>query len=282
MCTEHVAKFVRERIQREGRPTVSRRNFLRLGGVATAATVLASQFAASPVRAQDGMQQVIDLSHIFNVNPPTYVPGVVPTREDFVTVANDGFFIQNWTFSEHTGTHIDIPAHFIGDGETVDHYPANLYVSPAVVIDIAAKAEENPDSELTIDDITAWESANGEIPQHALVCMYSGWDTRWDSVEDFRNADDDGVMHFPGFNGEAAAFLMEERDIHGIAVDTLSLDNGPSATFDTHFTVLGAGKYGLENIANLGEIKDSQATIVIGVPRWEGGSGGPCRVLALV
>lgn len=280
MCNEHIAKVVRERIQQEGRPSVSRRNFLRLGGMAAAAAV-ASRFTASPALAQDGMQEVLDLSHVFSVNPPTYVPGEVPSRSDFVTVENDGFYIQNWTFGEHTGTHIDVPAHFIGGADTVDMYPVQGYVSPAVVIDIAARAEDNSDTMLTVEDLMAWESDNGEIPPGALVCMYSGWDTRWNDVEAFRNADNDGVMHFPGFSGDAAAFLVEERDIHGIAVDTLSLDNGPSATFDTHYAILGADKYGLENVANLGQLLGRQAQVVVGVPRWEAGSGGPCRVLAL-
>jgi kynurenine formamidase len=269
---------VRERIQQAGIPTLSRRNFLRVGGLATAATV-ASQFTA-PVRGQE-MQEVIDLSHVFKLDPPTYVPSDVPSRSTMVTVENDGFYIQQWTFGEHTGTHVDIPAHFVADGETVDNYPASLLVSPAIVIDIAARAEDDPDTQLTVDDLLAWESANGEIPPGALVCMYSGWETRWNDVAAFRNADADGVMHFPGFNGEAAAFLVEERDIHGIAVDTLSLDDGASTTFDTHVTLLSAGKYGLENVANLAQLMGRQAQVIVGVPRWEAGSGGPCRVLAL-
>jgi kynurenine formamidase len=113
--------------------------------------------------------------------------------------------------------------------------------------------------------------------------MYSGWESRWEDVEAFRNADADGVMHFPGFSPEAAAFLLEERDIHGIGVDTLSLDPGPSTTFDVHLSVLGAGKYGIEGVANLTSIMDTPgARVVVGVPRWEEGSGGPCRLLALV
>ena len=280
MCDAHVAKVVRERIQREGLPGVSRRNFLRLGGLVTAAAAV-SRFAVAPTRAQDAAQEVIDLSHVFRINPPTYVPTDVPSKTTLVTVENDGFYIQQWTFGEHTGTHVDIPAHFIPDGETVDVYSPQLLVSPAVVIDIAARAEENPDTELTVEDIMAWESANGEIPVGALVCMYSGWDTRYDSVEEFRNADDAGVMHFPGFHPDAATFLVEERDIHGIAVDTLSLDNGPSATFSTHVTILGAGKYGVEGVANLAQLIDRQATVIVGVPRWEDGSGGPARILAL-
>lgn len=282
MCSPHVARVIRERIQREGRPAVaSRRNFLKLGSAALGAVALGGLMPNRVARAQS-MGQVIDMSHIFGTVVATYVPDTGPSRSSVVTVENDGFYIQQWTFEEHTGTHMDIPAHFIAGAETVDNYDPQVYFSPAVVIDIAARAEENPDTELTVDDLMAWESANGEIPAGALVCMYSGWESRWNDVAAFRNADDDGVMHFPGFRGDAAAFLVEERDIHGIAVDTLSLDNGPSATFDTHYTILGAGKYGIENVANMAMLQGQNAMVFVGIPRWEAGSGGPCRVLALI
>jgi kynurenine formamidase len=228
------------------------------------------------------MGSVMDLSHVFSPDVPTYSGTPGASRVDQVTVEANGFYIQEWTFAEHTGTHMDIPAHFIADGETVDNYPVELFVSPAVVIDISAKAADNPDATLDVADIEAWEAENGELPAGALVCMYSGWESRWASSDEFRNADADGVMHFPGFSGEAAEFLVTERDIHGIAVDTLSLDPGPSATFDVHYTILGAGKYGVENVANLSQLMGMSANVVIGVPRWEEGSGGPCRVLAMV
>lgn len=281
MCSPEVAKVVSERIKHEGRPVFSRRNFLKMGGLTAAGVAVAGLAPVRRIQAQD-MAEVVDMTHIFSVEVATYVPGVVPSRSDRVTVANDGFYIQDWNFSEHTGTHIDIPAHFIADGVTVDEYPANLLVSPAIVIDIAARAEADPDALVTVDDLTAWEAENGEIPAGALVCMYSGWESRWGDIAAFRNADADGVMHFPGFSGDAAKWLVEERDIHGIAVDTLSLDNGPSTTFDVHYTILGAGKYGIENVANLASIKGKAATVVAGVIRWEKGSGGPLRVLGMV
>jgi kynurenine formamidase len=219
---------------------------------------------------------------VFSTSVPTYILSDTATREDTVTVANDGFYIQRWSFGEHTGTHVDIPAHFVADGETSDNYPADLLVSPAVVIDIAARAEEDPNTMVTVEDIQAWESANGEIPPGALVAMYSGWDTKWNDIAAFRGDPGDGSLNFPGFSGDAAAFLVEERDIHGIAVDTLSLDPGPSATFDVHLTILSAGKYGVEGVANLAQLRDANATVVVGVNRWEEGSGGPARVLALL
>ena len=282
MCSPQVERIVRERLRSEGRPTLSRRNLLKLGGLSAAGLAAASFAPARLARAQ-AAQTVVDLTHVFATTVPTYLPGEEPQRETFVTVENDGFYIQRWNYTEHAGTHVDAPGHFHTDGELIDNYPVELLVSPAVVIDISAKAAEDPDASLDTADIEAWESANGEIPAGALVFMYSGWDAMWDDVAAFRNADADGVMHFPGFSPDAAAFLLEERDIHGIGVDTLSLDPGNSSTFDVHVNVLGAGKYGIEGVANLLSIKDTpNATVIVGVPRWEEGSGGPCRLLALV
>lgn len=281
MCSPEIARVVNERITKEGRPQFSRRNFLRLGGMAAAGLAVVSSVPARVARAQ-AMGQIVDLSHVFGTNVPTYVPTDTATRETTVTVKDNGFYIQRWSFGEHTGTHADIPAHFIEGGETVDNYGVELLVSPAVVIDISAKAAEDANAMLTADDIAAWESANGEIPAGALVCMYSGWESKWDDVAAFRGDPGDGSLNFPGFGPDAAQFLLEERDIHGIAVDTLSLDPGNSATFDVHVAVLGAGKYGVEGVANLAQLIGKQASVVVGVPRWEQGSGGPARVLAMV
>ncbi|NWF70810.1 MAG: cyclase family protein [Chloroflexi bacterium] len=281
MCSPLVEKVVRERIHQQGLPHVSRRNFLKLGGLTAGGLAVASLFPQRQARAQDmAMPAVVDLSHVFGTNIPTYTPGEAPTREDFVTVEANGFFIQRWSLYEHAGTHVDFPAHFIADGETVDNYPVENLLSPAVVIDISERAASDPDAMLTADDIQAWESANGDIPPGAVVCMYSAWEARWNSVDDFRNPDGDGVMHFPGFAPDAAAYLIEQRDIHGIAVDTLSLDPGNSTTFDVHYAILGAGKFGIENIANLAAIKDMPALVFVGIPRWEGSGGGPSRIVA--
>ncbi len=282
MCSPKIMAAVKERLTKEGLPSMSRRNFLKLsGGLAAGATVVAA--TPAPLFAHSSLGgEVVDLSHVFGEDAPhIFGADYAPTREK-IEFLSEVIHWQQWGFNEHTGTHVDIPSHFILDGgENVDTYDANLLVSQAVVIDIAARAEMDADAVVTVEDLRAWESANGEIPPHALVCMHSGWEAKFDDPAAFGNWDENGTPHFPGFGGDAAAFLVEERDIHGIAVDTMSQDPGNSATFPVHYTILGAGKYGIENVRNLMAIKDRAATVVLGVPRWKEGSGGPCRVLAL-
>lgn len=287
MCSPKIMQMVNEKVRKEAQSGgYSRRNFLKFGAAAAAGAaglmVPQATVQASSLFRQDMMGEIIDLSHVFGPSVPVYTLGEEPAKETAVTVENDGFYIQKWTFFEHAGTHMDAPAHFAAGGETVDNLEPSQFIAPAVVIDISEKAAEDNDTMVTVEDLEAWEAENGEIPVGALVCMYSGWEARWDDAEAFRNADEDGVQHYPGFGGEASAFLLEERDIAGIGVDTLSLDIGASSTFDVHLSILPAGKYGIENLANLEQLIGKSATVMVGIPRYETGSGGPCRVLAMV
>jgi len=275
MCNHIVAETVRERTKKEGLPSVSRRNFLKMGSVLTAGAAL----APSVVRADTQAQGVVDLSHTLSPDNPVW-PGVVTPgeRSTVFTIEENFIYSQRWTFEEHQGTHMDFPAHFIADGPRVDAFPAEGLLGPAVVIDISDRAEEDADAWVTVDDLQAWEMENGEIPEGAFVLMYSGWEHRIGTPSFFG---DDSGLHFPGFSGEAAGWLVSQRSIHGVGVDTLSIDRAISQTFDAHYTILGSGLVCIESVANLQAIMDSQATIVCGIPKYEEGSGGPARILAL-
>ena len=111
--------------------------------------------------------------------------------------------------------------------------------------------------------------------------MNSGWEARLVDPPTYLNQDASGTPHFPGFHPDASTLLVEERDIVGIGVDTVSLDFGAATVFDTHVTLLGAGKYGLENLAALGTVPASGATIIVGGPKHVNASGGPTRALAV-
>ncbi|HWV34750.1 MAG TPA: cyclase family protein, partial [Thermomicrobiales bacterium] len=209
-------------------------------------------------------------------------PGNEPFQAEPVkTFADNGFYAQQVSFWEHTGTHLDSPAHFDEGNITAELIPAvNLY-APLVVVDISARAADDPDAALTVDALLAYESEYGEIPAGAFVAMDSGWSVRWDDPETFVNLDADGVQHYPGFHPDAAEFLVTQRDIVGIGVDTLSQDPGNSTDFGTHITILGAGKYGVEGLAQLDLAQRAGAMIFVGGPKHEHASGGPARVIAL-
>lgn len=274
MCNAHVAQTVSERIKKEGLPSVSRRSFLKMGSILTAGAALAPQVA----RADMPERSLVDLTHAFTTDFPVFPGGPQAERETLVTVEDNGYYIQRWSFAEHTGTHMVFPGHFIADGLRTDTYPVEMLMGPAVIIDISARAADDADTMVTVDDLKSWEMENGEIPEGAFVMMYSGWE-HLIGTQAFLG--DDSGLHFPGFSGEASQWLVDERSIHGIGVDTLSIDHGPSATFDTHYIILGAGLLGIENVANLSAIMDTKATVICGIPRYEEGSGGPARILAL-
>jgi kynurenine formamidase len=139
-----------------------------------------------------------------------------------------GGFDQNLlAYWEHTGTHVDAPTHRRGTRST-EMVAARDLVAPLVVIDISTRAGTDVDTAVTVDDIGAWESRHGRIPERAFVAMYSGWERRLEVPGAFVNLDSEGTPHAPGFAPETAEFLVRERAIVGAGVDTLSLDRAPT------------------------------------------------------
>jgi kynurenine formamidase len=204
-----------------------------------------------------------------------------PSIDVLVTIAENGFYKNKLTLDEHTGTHMDAPAHFDEGGTTADMLPVENFVAPLVVIDVSSRAASDPDTQGMPDDILAWESQFGPLPDGAFVALNSGWDARFSDPDSFINLDTDNVQHYPGWHPDAAALLVNERNIVGIGVDTLSLDFGASTDFGTHLTVLPAGKFGIENLANLATAPVNGGWIIVGGPKHETASGGPTRAFAV-
>lgn len=274
MCVPGCMEVVHRRLSRRG---------LFGGAGALAAGAALTGLAPGPARAQTAgsFSSAIDLTHTIGEDFPTYfgTPQLeIVTLNEF---ASDGFNMKEWRIIEHTGTHMDAPIHFSADGHTADEIPIEHLVVPLAIVDIAARAEGDPDTRVTPDDLMAYEAEHGRIPAGACVAMYSGWD-RHVGTDLFRNADADGVMHFPGFHIEATQWMLERGDIVGMAVDTLSLDYGPSGDFATHYAWLPANRWGMECVANLGSLPAAGATLVVGGPKIQGATGGPSRLIALV
>ena len=171
---------------------------------------------------------------------------------------------------------MDVPGHFVAGGRTSEEIALEELIRPIVVVDISERAAREPATEVTEDDLRRFERRHGRIPKGALVAMDSGW------AREGRRRDRVHQRHaVPGLlAARATQWLLDERKIGGIGVDTLSLDNGPSPSFASHLAVLGADQVGIENLANLDKLPPRGATVVMGLIPWKEGSGGPARVLA--
>ncbi len=267
-CIEHVVS------------KLSRRGFFKGAGAAAAA---AAGWAPDAAEAQTfpRFSRVVDLTHPFSPEFPTFfgTPGITLKRlKEFKT---DGFNMLEWTVLEHAGTHMDAPLHFSASGDSADALPVEQLVVPLAVINVTAKADGNPDYQVTPADLRAWERRHGRLPRGACVAMHAGWGRRVGS-DAFAGKDPKGGLHFPGFHPEATDWLIKERRVPGMAVDTLSLDYGASTDFKTHYAWLPSGRWGLECVANLDRVPPRGATLVVGAPKIKGATGGPARLLALV
>ena len=262
---------------------INRRSFLKAATAATVAGAIAHPaIPALAAGASHGRgKQVVDLTHRLVTTFPSFLGPQAIFDEVQFTIEESGFYAKNWTFYEHIGTHIDSPGHFSPGNTLVDKLDPATSIAPIVVVDISAKAELDANAVVEPDDLVRFERRHGRIPRGACVAMNSGWDQKVGDGDAFRGGAGFPDLNFPGFGFEAIEWLLAERDIASIAVDTMSLDPGNSAAFPVHINFLGSGRWGLENVANLSQIPPRGATVFVGVIPWEDGSGGPCRVLAL-
>jgi kynurenine formamidase len=232
------------------------------------------------------LTHMVDLTHTLSGNFPIVpVPGLTFPfdQKPIASLAKNGVFAEEWHMIAHNGTHMDAPNHYIEGGRAMDGYDVRELIAPAVVIDIHQRAANDRDTQLQVADIRDWESHHGRVPRHSAVFMYSGWDRK--AIEDpktYVGLDGSGVTHFPTFSPDAVAFLVKERDIVGIGVDTLSFDQvEPTQKAAAHRVLLGADRWGIECINHLTEIPSKGATIFAGALKVAGASASPIRLIAV-
>lgn len=229
-----------------------------------------------------GDRVVVDLTHPLSASMPAW-GGDNPFRHDTLSAHDDGSpSMAAFYTPEHHGTHLDAPVHGAMGVASVDALTASDLFGPAVVIDVSRQTAADPNYALTEQDLRNWESEHGDVPPGAIVLMHSGWATRWTDPDAYFNRDGEGIMHFPGFSVEAADFLINQRDIRGIGVDSPSVDPGAAQGFPVHGIVNPAGRYHLENVANTSRLPASGASLIVAPVKIEGGSGGPVRIFAVL
>jgi len=231
-----------------------------------------------------GKAKIVDLSYPLNKNN-AFWPGENYKPFELHTIATleqNGVLSKTFASPEHLGTHIDAPNHFAKDQISVDQIKPESLFAPGVVIDAVGPVSLDPDFRLSPAHIKAWETQHGRIPDGAIVLLHTGWGRHWGDMLRYQNKDARGEMHFPAFSAEAAKFLVEERKVRGIGLDTMSMDYGLSKDFPVHKIINGAGRYGLENVANLDKLPPRDFYLFVAPMKIETGSGGPTRIFAVL
>jgi kynurenine formamidase len=232
----------------------------------------------------------VDLTHAFAPGIPHW--SGIPDEEREALYHHDpgvgtrgsGFFIQRFSVPGQWGTHVDAPVHFVKGLRTLDQIDVREMVLPMVVLDVHKAVESNPDYTVTMDDVRDWERRHGSIKAGSFVALRTDWSKRWPDATAIKNLDSNGVSHIPGWSREVLRFLYEVRDIMACGHDTPDTDPGTATSrgdFSLEHYVLSQDKYQIELLANLDQVPEHGAIVVVAFPKPQGGSGFPARVFAI-
>ncbi len=233
--------------------------------------------------------ELVDLTHSYDADT-IYWP-TSPTRFELDELSRGptegGWFYSAFSFSmpEHGGTHLDAPYHFSEEGNTIDQVPLTQLLGAAFVIDVSDQAANDRDYRLSLADVMAFETQHGEIAEGGIIVLRTGWSAFWPDVLAYLGDDtpnDASNLSFPSFGEEAVEFLINERGIAAIGVDTASIDYGRSQDFPVHRIVSRANVPGLENLSSLEGLPPTGANIIALPIKIAGSSGGPVRVVAVL
>ncbi|XP_078347764.1 isatin hydrolase-like [Oculina patagonica] len=232
-------------------------------------------------------QEWIELSYPFD-NETIYWPTSLNFKHTkvFDGYTDDGFYYSKYDLSgaEHGGTHLDAPSHFAEGKWTAHEIPLDRLIGPAIKIDISSKAAQSPDAQLMTSDLEAWEKKHGRIPDDVILLVFTNWGRHWPDKKKYLGTDTDdlSLLHFPGIHPDASRWLVKNRQIKMVGIDTASIDYGQSKMFETHQILCKENIPGLENLAYMAQLPVKGFTVYAAPMSIRGGSGGPCRVFALL
>ena len=230
----------------------------------------------------------IDLTYEFS-DETIYWPTSEPFHMDTVAVGymEGGFYYESYQVAtaEHGGTHLDAPIHFAAGKQSTEEIPLERLIGPAHVIDVSAQAASDRDYLVSVDDFTNWEQEHGELAAGAIVLIRTGYGNYWPDAESYlgtalRGPDGVANLHFPGLHPDAAQWLVDNREIDALGIDTASIDYGQSTTYDSHQILFSANIPAFENVANLDQMPATGAQVVALPMKIKNGSGGPLRIVA--
>lgn len=233
---------------------------------------------------------IIDLSYPFD-STTVYWPtaGGFELTKDFEGMTEQGFYYSAYKYcaAEHGGTHIDAPVHFAEGRHSVEQIPLEQLMGAAVLIDVTKQSAANRDYQVTATDIQNWEKQNGKLPQGAILLLRTGFGKYYPDRDKYMGTDERGAaavpkLHFPGLHPDAARWLVANRQIKAIGLDTPSIDYGQSTLFESHRILFDKNIPALENVANLDQLPLKGFSVIALPMKIKGGSGGPLRIVAML
>jgi kynurenine formamidase len=227
----------------------------------------------------------VDLTHAFGPDTPHWKGFAPETVTTLFTIAKDGFHAESFCHPGQWGTHVDPPAHFHDGLKTVDQIDPKQFLLRLVVLDVHDKVARNPDYVVSLDDVKSWESRHGMIPAGAFVALRTDWAKRWPDDAAMQNKDPQGVSHYPGWSKPVLQYLYEQRHIAASGHETTDTDPGLAVAKDDYSLesyVLGTDHFQIELLANLDQVPEAGALVLVSFPKPEHGSGFPARVVAVV
>jgi kynurenine formamidase len=255
-----------------------------------ALVAVASECKVSRADAHPVSGHLVDLTHPFDERTIYW-----PTEAGFrlergpAGVTDRGYYYSanRFTAAEHGGTHVDAPNHFYKDRRTVDQIPLDRLIGPAACVDVSANCAADRDYQVTIEDLTDWEHRHSDSLHDKIVLLRTGFDRHWPDRAAYLGTTATGregvaELRFPGLDPVAADWLVSRRRIRAVGIDTASIDHGQSQDFGSHVRLCRDNVPALENIANLAELPTSGFTVIALPMKIAGGSGAPCRVVAVV
>jgi len=243
-----------------------------------------AQAAAAPGAAKSiGYSRVVDLSHVISPQIPLWPGDPKVVFKVVATMKKDGYYLRSFTIGEHSATHMNAPNSFVsGNTEAITSYTAEQRVVPTVVIDARSQCAANADYQLTQQDVLAWEAKNGKIAPGSFVVMFTGWQDKWNDPKAFIGQDAKGDLHFPGFAGATSKWLVTDRQIAGVGIDTHGVDPGSDTSYATNTEMANTHKIAIECMANLDQLPAKGATLVLAPLQLQNGSGSPMDIIAFV
>ncbi len=245
----------------------------------------------NPAIGKEPKGKILDMTYTFGYDSIYWPTGnSFKSEKVFWGITDRGWWYasNNYSANEHGGTHVDAPVHFAQKGRTIDQIPLKEWIGPAVKIDVTKQCAKDRDYRLKVEDIKNFEKKHGKIPGCAWVIMYTGIGTRfYPDKKKVLGTDKTGneavnFLSFPGFSAESVEFLIKERNITGIGLDTPSIDYGKSKDFPVHQILCGANKLAIENIGNLDKLPSIGAMLFAIPMQIKNGTGAPARVFAIL